>query len=170
MVPSGVTIRVHDAAAVRAREARSDVERATQGALAVQRPAVELLAEGEPLDELHDDEGDALVLLDVVDGRDAGMGERRRGPRLLEQAEAAARALGEHLERDRTFELGVAGAVDHPEAALAEPALDAEVPEPVARDELGRRVPRDGANRPIPRHGRREGVALSFGIVLRRHR
>jgi hypothetical protein len=69
---------------------------------------------------LHGDEVDALGLIDVVDGDDVGMIQRRSCSGLLNKPPPAvgiSHALwGQHFERHHAAELGVFGLVDHTHA------------------------------------------------------
>ncbi len=70
-------------------------------------------------------------LADVVERADVRMIQRRRGPRLRFEATPGEGVAGEmrrqHLERDRTAQPHVLGAVDHTHAAFADLADDAVV-------------------------------------------
>jgi hypothetical protein len=86
-------------------------------------------------DVLHDDEGGAFVLADVVGHRDAGRAQRRGGARFVEEP-APALGIGrerrrQELERDLPAQPGVLGQVDFAHPAAAEPFAD-----PVMRHDL----------------------------------
>ena len=89
-----------------------------------ERPPADLVGERPPFEQLHRDEGPAVVLADLVDGADVRMVERRRRPRLArEPIERAARLpdhVGQELERHLPPQLGVRGAIDDAHAAAAE--------------------------------------------------
>ena len=106
-----------DPLAVREREAVRDVDgerdrvhrREGSGPLEplLQRAAREML---------HDDEGKALDLADVVDGDDAGVGERRERARLFDE-HLAERRIGrrgpiEDLDGDLAIQRRVVGEID----------------------------------------------------------
>ena len=77
-----------------------------------------------PLDQLHDEEGLALVLVDVVDRADVGMVQGGGGaglaPEPLQPLGIPGILLGQELEGDAAAEAGVLGLVDDPHAAAAE--------------------------------------------------
>ncbi len=81
--------------------------------------------------KLHHDEGLPLVLVDVVDGADAGVVEGRGGPGLALEAllglVAREEPLGQELERDLAAQAGVLGLVDDAHAPAAELLEDAVV-------------------------------------------
>ena len=87
----GLDVAVHDAAPVSGRERaghlRADIDRLTDG----DGPAVHLLPQRLPRDELGDDERAAVDLADVVDHEDVGMVERRGRPRLRRESGGSAR-------------------------------------------------------------------------------
>lgn len=92
------------------------------------------------VDELHGQEGAALVLAVLVERADVGMVERADGPRLVEepQRRGAVGVIVQHLERHAAAEPGVLGEVHGPHRAAAERPED-----PVVGD-LGRIGTHDG--------------------------
>ena len=82
-----------------------------------------------PAHELHDDEGRAVVLADVIDIDDVGVGEGGGRARLALEAGAEARIGGElrprRLDRHVAAEEEIVTEVDGRHAALAEAATDA---------------------------------------------
>ena len=90
-----------------------------------------LVLQRQAVEELHDDEGAAVFLADVVDGADVGMVQRRRSLRLAPEALQSLRVLGhvfgQELERDETVEPGVLGLVHDAHSAAAQLANDAVV-------------------------------------------
>ncbi len=98
-------------------------------------PGPEPVPQGLALEQLHRDEGLALVLVDVVDRADVGVLERGGGPRLalqpLERLRVPAELLRQELQRHAAAELQILGFVDDAHAAAAELREDA-----VVRDRL----------------------------------
>ena len=94
-------------------------------------PLPDPLRERLPLEQLHRDEVLALVLVDRVDGADAGVveGRGRAGLALeaLERVGVLGQLGGQELERDVPAELRVLGLVDDAHAAAAELRRDAVV-------------------------------------------
>ncbi|NUM69147.1 hypothetical protein HUU39_28430 [candidate division KSB1 bacterium] len=94
-----------------------------------QRPtALQRLAQGLAFHEFHDDEVNAILFVNVVNGANIGMIQRRGGLRFLGEAEKAflvGDEMGwEDFESDGTQEAGVKGLVDHPHPAFAKFALN----------------------------------------------
>ena len=78
------------------------------------------------LDQLHDDEGPAGVLAQVVDGADVRVvqGEAARASRRNRSSgRGSRRHSGQELQGDVPAQAVVAGLVDHPHAAAAQPRL-----------------------------------------------
>jgi hypothetical protein len=81
-------------------------------------------AQADPIDELHDDPRDALVLEDLEDRHDVRVRDLRGGPSLAHEPSALKR-LGHvlrpgPLEGDQALELLVARPIDDPHAAPAQ--------------------------------------------------
>ena len=95
------------------------------------------LAQRPPRDQLHDQEIDALLAVEIVDRGDVRMVEPRERPRLV--AEAAARVLvgqgprGEQLDRDGALEVRVPRAEHDPHPAGADLLEQPVVAEPALR-------------------------------------
>ena len=115
---------MHDAFAVRRIERIGNLNRQWQQLFRFHRPAGDQVLQGHAVEELHDHEGSAIFLADVMDGADVGMIERRRRSRLTAEALQRLRdrepRFGEKLERDKTAQAGVLGLVHHTHAATAE--------------------------------------------------
>ena len=103
--------------------------------LQFQRASGDLVLEGHAVQELHDQEGAAVVLADVVDGADVGMiqGGGRFGfaAETLQGLMILGEIVGEEFESDEAPETGVLGFVDDTHPAAAEFLHD-----PVMRDGL----------------------------------
>ncbi len=134
---------MQDAARVRQRhgvgDAVGDLERGAQGQRAA---AVEVIGERAPGDVLHDDVVAAVVEAPEIErARDAVAAERRRHQRLLHEAAAHARRVGqfapEHLERgEGVGELLVSEQVHHAHPAPAELPLDDEIADALSEERL----------------------------------
>ena len=88
------------------------------------RPCGDAVLQRLPLQELHHDEGLALVFIDVVNRADVGMIQRGGSPRLALEAfqrlAVLAEMFGQELQCDKTGELDVLGFVDHAHATGAQ--------------------------------------------------
>ena len=104
-----------------------------------QRFAVDLLLEGLSFEQFHRDELRPLELVDLVDGADVRVIQRRSGARLAQKAIdgllIAGAMVRQKLERHRTGKLDVLGLVDdaHP------PGADG-LEHTVVRDDLAKHV------------------------------
>src|SRR5450759_5371440 len=83
------------------------------------------------IEELHGDERATVLLVNVVDGADVGMVQRRGGasfpPQALQRMPVVSQIVGKKLEGDETAETCVLGLVDHTHPAAAEFFEDAVV-------------------------------------------
>ncbi len=84
--------------------------------------------EGLPFEQLHGDEGAAIVFFDGVNGANAGMIERGGGAgfaqETFERLGLAARVFWQEFEGHAAAELGVLGFIDDAHASAAELAED----------------------------------------------
>ena len=116
-------------------ECGGDLPCDVEGVVERKRPALELLGEVFAGHVLHRDEGDPLVLVQAVDGRDPAVVQRGQQPRLAFEARAPVGIVGERggedLDRHVAVERRIPGLPDHTHSALAD-LFD----EPVVR-ELG---------------------------------
>src|SRR5262249_45060491 len=180
---AGLEVAVDDAVGVDGGQGLGDLAGQAEGRLRGAEAALGAEPGGErlPLDEGHDDVGDAVLLADVVDGADVGVADGGGGAGLAEEAAAghlrglAGVVAARHLDGDGALQLRVERLVDDSHAAGAErleddvPAdllarrLDAAVPGRPAfeRAARGRRLPGGGG-------GRVEGT-LSGGLLGLRH-
>ena len=82
------------------------------------------LIEALTFQQLHDDEGLITAFVQLVDGADAGMVERRRSacftPETLQRCRVPACGLGEKFNGHRTAQLLVLGLVDNTHSTLAQ--------------------------------------------------
>ena len=131
----GLDVAMDDAARVRRRERAGDLDGIVERRGNRQRPLRQQPIERRAVHQLHRDEGRPRVLADLVDGDDVRMVQRRGGLRL---ADEAAMPLGvrrrfrrQHLDRNRTPEPRIDGAVNDTHPAAADFSLD-----PVVRNGL----------------------------------
>ena len=127
--------------------------------IAGKRATADEMVERDAIEELHGDEGLALVLPDIVDGANVGMVESGRG---LSFATETGQSLGiagefggEKLEGDEAMQARVFGLVDDAHAASAEFFGDA-----VVRDGIGGHA---GARRRMVGRGEGEVNEGAFG-------
>src|ERR1700681_4697275 len=77
-----------------------------------------------PVEVLHDDEGSAVLLADVINGADIGMVESRCGLSLAAKSLERQPVLGDifrkEFERNKTIKAGVFSFVNDPHTATAE--------------------------------------------------
>ena len=115
---------MHDPLAVRRVQRIGDLNREIEQRFDRKRLAGDPIPQRPPLHQLHGDEGLPLVLVDVVDGADAGVveGGGRVGLPLeaFERLRVAGEVRGQELEGDETTELRILGLVDDPHAAAAQ--------------------------------------------------
>jgi hypothetical protein len=82
------------------------------------------MLEGLPFEILHDDEGLAFMLADLVNRADVRVVQHRGGARFafetFESLRVQGEAVGQELERYKAAELGVLGLVDHAHPSAAE--------------------------------------------------
>ena len=106
------------------RELRRETERSRDREALPREKRAQLL----PRDELHRDEMDSLGFVDLVNGRNVRMVDRRRRLRLLNEPSALAfvrHELGrQDLHRHFAIEPGIEGSIHHSHTAPAELFLD----------------------------------------------
>ena len=113
-------VTMHDAAVVRGIQSVGDLDSVFQQFRKLERPVLDLVLEGLPIEKLHYDEQLSFVLAGLVDGADVLVVERRRGARLALEAghglPVARHFFGEKFQRDEASQRGVFGLVDdtHP--------------------------------------------------------
>ena len=152
----GLEVAVHDAGGVRRRERFRDLHQRLDRALHVDPPRVDERAQRVAGDQLHrqvvhrrEARNRGAVahrrrLANLVDGDDVRVVERRGRPRLLHEP-GQPRGVADHvgrqdLQRNRSREHRVAGAVDVPHPALPNQRLDLVLPKR-RTDEIGRLCP-----------------------------
>jgi hypothetical protein len=143
----GLEVAMDDAAVVGGRQRARDLPRQLdQLGLAHERPR-QALAQGLTGDELHDDEGLAVgQVAEVVDLDDVGVAQGRGDAGLVEEPGHHVAGVGElrqqHLDRRRSAEQRVLGAVHGAHTTLAELAGDAVVADESAEHDPARIRPR----------------------------
>ena len=151
----GLHVAMDDALRVGVVERLRGRDHDLQTALEGQPLAGDVLLEGLSFDELHDHGGPAQMVLDeVVDGHDGGMGELAdrfhlapEPPLVLLGRLVVAVGGQDALDRDHAVDLRIARLVDHTHAASAEFLEDF-----IASEDGG--IGRGGAlSRPLPVHG-----------------
>ncbi len=123
------------------------------------------------LDELHDDEGLGAAA-PVVDTHHVGVVQARRGPGFALEPLRGGRGDGgrRHLDRHRTLEQTVAGAVDVAHPARAEPHLELVAVGEEFRDRRhAANLPSTAARIPSGRSCRRENRVDQSGMLSYRH-
>ena len=79
---------MHDALLVRRREPAGDLRASSRAVGDGERARARAARAGSPLDELHRDVDAPVGLADLVDDRDVGVRDGRRGARLAQEAAA----------------------------------------------------------------------------------
>ena len=124
----GLDIAVDDAFFVGGVEGVGELDADVDGARNRQGTERDQFVEGLPFEQLHGDEGPAVVFFDGVNDANAGMIQRRGGAGFAEEAferlRIAARVFREKLQGDAAAEFDVFGFVDDAHAAAADLAED----------------------------------------------
>ena len=124
----GLQVPVDDALLVGSGEALCDLQRVVHGLLLGDRTRVELRAQRLAFQKLHNGVGDAVLVAEVVNGKDVRMRQRRDGLRFaLEPCERIGirgDGLGEDLDRDVSIELLVPRLVHLPHPASTDGGED----------------------------------------------
>ena len=123
---------MHDALLVGVIQGHGGLAENAEHAVRGERLAGNKLVERGPVDVLHGDVGDVVLLLHVVDGDDARMREDAGRAGFAEQALAQPRALlgirdfpeADGLDGDRTADGGIGGQVHDAHGATAQLAHD----------------------------------------------
>ena len=135
---------MHDAFRVRGIERIGYFDRQLQQPLILQRAAGNHMLQRDPIQVLHGDEPEAVVVRDLVDGADVGMVQGGGGPGFAPKAFQRLRIfrhfIGQELEGNEAPEHRVLGLVHHAHAAATQLLLDT-----VMGDDLADH--REGTNR-----------------------
>ncbi len=120
----GLDVAVDDALGVGGGEGIGDLAAQLQHQLGGQGPAGDAVLEDLAFEQLHSDEGLAVVLVNFMDGADVGVVEGSGGAGFAQEAferlAVAGELFGQELESDEAAELGVFGLVDHTHATAAQ--------------------------------------------------
>jgi|GEM_PF-2811311 len=120
---------MHDAFGVRRGESVAHLERVIENSLHGERPKAEVLSQGLPFQQLHDEIRQALMGPDVVDCQDVRMVQRARRARFEFEATQTVHVAGqigrEDLDGDVPPETGVEGLVDLSHTSRANRGEDA---------------------------------------------
>ena len=115
---------MNDALVVRRRQSLRNLRGIVGGLARRQGAVVELRAQAAAFEQLGNDEGRAVLLADIVNGKNVGMIQRRDRARfLLEATEpvgVAGKRLRQHLERDLAAKARIASAIHLSHTARAE--------------------------------------------------
>jgi hypothetical protein len=118
-----------DAFAVRRIERVGDLHRQFQQLFLGNRSRGQAVLEGLACQHFHDNEKLAVEFRDLVNGADAGMVQRRRGPRFapesLQSLWVLSEILGQEFEGNVTAEVQILGFIDHTHPAAANLLNDA---------------------------------------------
>ena len=133
-------------------------------------PAVDLLGEAAAVDEFEGEVGEATGLADVVDLDDIGVLEAGDGLGLpVEAGQGLGAGVGagqDHLERDQTTQVDLAGLVNDPHAAAAQLLEDLEAGD--GRPSGRSRDPGPDGVRRFERAGQWRRIACAEGMVAGR--
>ena len=120
----GLDVAMDDAFGVSGVERVGNVDADFEEAIDFERRAGDDVLERRAFHEFHDDEGAAVVFLNVVDRADVGMVQRGGGAGFALKAFECLRivgdVIGKKFEGDEAAELGVFGFVDDAHSAAAE--------------------------------------------------
>ena len=160
----GLQVPVDDAPLMGGPETLRDLLRVVRGLPLGDWTRFQHLAQRLPLQKLHDGEGDAILVPEIEDREDVGMGQRRDRVRLALEARKELRISrhvpGQHFHRHVPLELGVPRPVHLAHSARAERRENLVAPQPPARRQ-SRRVPSrflEDRGRGLQRRSRQKGI------------
>jgi|SRR5579859_820120 len=114
-----------DAAAVRGVQGVSEFDGDIENSIELHRLTVDQVFQGNAVEKLHDNEGFAILLANVMDGADVRVIESGCGLRFALEAGKSLRivgnVVGEKFQGDATMKAGVFGFVNDAHAAAAQP-------------------------------------------------
>src|SRR5579862_8555631 len=132
---------MNDALGMRSVQAVGNVDRENQKFFQFQRLALDLVLQRYAVQELHADEGFAVLLADVVDGADIGVVQRGGGLcfalKSAENGWIAGHIVGQKFQGDKTVQARVFRLVHDTHAAAAKLFRDAVVREGLSNKWLG---------------------------------
>ena len=124
----GLDVAVNDAFGVRSRQSVGHLNADVENLIDFHRLPAEALFQAYALELLHDNEGMSGVVVDVVDGANAGMVQLGSGASFAQEAferlGVVHHLLGNELEGDVTCEAGVFRLIHHTHAATTELSHD----------------------------------------------
>ena len=151
-------VAMDDALGVRGVERIRDLNRQRDKLVILHRTRADGVLERQAIEKLHGDERLAFMLVNVVNGADVGMIQRRSGLRLALEAGQSLRIfgdiVGQEFQRDKAAELEVLRLVNHAHAAAAQLLDDA--------------VMRDGLTDHVCPITRRESYVRGWGKSMKR--
>ena len=120
---------MNDSLGMRGIEGIGNLNRQIEQRFRIHRAAVDAVFQRLPFQELHDDEGLAVFLVNLVDGADVGMVQRRRGARFplkaIQGLAILGKFFGQKLKRDEAAKFEILGPVNDTHAAAAQLLDDA---------------------------------------------
>ena len=133
---------MNDSLGVAGRQRIRHLDADVEDLIHLHRLALQPVLQAHPFQLLHDDEGMAVEVFDVVDGANAGMVQLRSGASFQHEAVqglgVVEQAVGNELQGDVAAQAGVDRVVDHAHAATTELTDDAVVRNGLADHPQGR--------------------------------
>src|SRR5271157_3649167 len=127
----GLDVAMDDARLMRGVQRLGDVNSQRQQQFRFQRTAADAMPQRHSIEEFHRNERPAALLVNVVDGADVGMVQRRGGasfaPEALQRLPVVSQIVGKELEGDEAAKTGVLGLIHHTHPAATELLDDAVV-------------------------------------------
>ena len=127
----GLDVTVDDAFGVGDVKGIGNLNRKVEHNRERKRLAMDMLAQGFAVDELHGDERPLVLLANVVDRADAGMGESGSGvgfpAKTFQRLRVLHHVVGQKFQGDGAVEAGIQGFVDHTHSTGTELFDDAKV-------------------------------------------
>jgi hypothetical protein len=137
----GLDVAMHNAFGVGGVESVSDFDGDIEEAVEFARLTADEVSERGAVEKLHDDDGFAVLIADVVGGADVGMVEGRSRLRFPFETREGLEILGnsvrQEFEGDATVKAGIVGFVDDAHTAAAEFFDDAVMRDGLAEQGVG---------------------------------